>query len=49
VLKWARTNGCPWDEESYLAAAIIRDSAVMQCVHDEGCPVPEVEYFDDDY
>jgi len=36
-LKWARENGCPWDEGTYLNAAN-GHFEVLKWVRENGCP-----------
>ena len=39
VLKWARKNGCPWNEDTCNSAARSGHLAVLQRVYDNGCPM----------
>ena len=38
VLKWARANGCTWDEWTCSYAAESGRLAVLQWAHANGCP-----------
>ena len=37
VLRWARKNGCPWDEETCAAAARGGHLRVLQWAREKGC------------
>jgi hypothetical protein len=37
VLKWARDNGCPWDEETCSSAAMAGELEVLKWARDNGC------------
>jgi hypothetical protein len=41
VLKWARENGCPWDEETCSAAAEGGHLEVLKWARENGCPWTE--------
>ena len=41
VLKWARAQGCPWDEWTCAEAAYNGHLAVLQWARDQGCPWDE--------
>ena len=43
LLKWARVNGCPWDEDTYDAGRVNGDPALMLYLEDQGCPHPWYE------
>ena len=38
LLKWARLNGCPWDEKRYVYGVENVDPALVRYLEDEGCP-----------
>jgi len=39
LLLWARTNGCPWDENTYAAAALSENlSCLLLWARANGCP-----------
>jgi hypothetical protein len=38
VLKWARTNGCPWDKETCTFAAAEGHLECLKWAHTNGCP-----------
>tara|TARA_B110000046_G_scaffold93492_1_gene101435 strand:- start:44 stop:256 length:213 start_codon:yes stop_codon:yes gene_type:complete len=38
VLKWARANGCPWDEDTCEAAAEGGQLEVLEWAVANGCP-----------
>jgi hypothetical protein len=38
VLQWARTNGCPWDEETLTAARKRGHLEVVNWAMANGCP-----------
>ena len=42
VLKWARENGCPWDEETCWKAAERGHLEVLQWARENGCPWNEL-------
>ena len=46
VLQWARAQGCPWDEETCVGAALgghlAASDSVLQWARAQGCP----EYLD---
>ena len=41
VLKWARENGCPWDENTCAYAALGGHLEVMKWARENGCPWDE--------
>jgi len=41
VLKWARENGCPWDEETCAYAAKGGHLEVLKWARENGCPWDE--------
>jgi hypothetical protein len=41
VLKWARENGCPWDENTCAWAAERDHLEVLKWAHENGCPWDE--------
>jgi hypothetical protein len=41
ILKWARENGCPWDEDTCSFAAEKGHLEVLQWAHANGCPWDE--------
>ena len=41
VLKWARENGCPWDERTCRGAAECGHLEVLKWARDNGCPWDE--------
>ena len=41
LLKWARLNGCPWDEVTYEQGVDNGDPALVCYLEDEGCPMFE--------
>jgi hypothetical protein len=41
VLKWARENGCPWDESTCDAAADGGHLEVLKWARENGCPWDE--------
>jgi hypothetical protein len=41
LLKWARSNGCPWDEETYELGNENGNPAIMRYLEDEDCPMEE--------
>ena len=38
LLRWARENGCPWDERTCAAAAAAGNLEVLQWAREHGCP-----------
>ena len=44
VLKWARSQGCPWDERTCEAAAVSGHLAVLQWAQAHGCPWDNVTH-----
>ena len=38
MLKWARENGCEWDEETCEAAGYRKHWDVLQWLTENGCP-----------
>jgi hypothetical protein len=38
VLKWARENGCPWDEDTCAGAAECGHLEVLKWARTNGCP-----------
>jgi len=38
VLKWARANGCPWDEVTCWNAAKYGHLEVLKWARENGCP-----------
>ena len=38
VLKWARENGCPWDEDTCVYAAENGHLEVLKWARENGCP-----------
>jgi hypothetical protein len=38
VLKWARENDCPWDEETCAFAAQVGHLDVLKWARENGCP-----------
>jgi hypothetical protein len=38
VLRWARQNGCPWDEWTCTRAAEGGFLEMLQWAHENGCP-----------
>jgi len=43
VLKWARENGCPWDEDTCAGAAEGGHLEVLKWARENGCPWDEVD------
>ena len=41
VLRWARENGCPWDEKTCYCAAMEGNLDVLKYAHENGCPWDE--------
>ena len=41
LLRWARENGCPWDERTCAAAAAAGNLEVLQWTREHGCPWDE--------
>ena len=41
LLRWARENGCPWDERTCAAAAAAGNLEVLQWARQHGCPWDE--------
>ena len=41
LLKWARLNGCPWDEYTYGYGEQNGDPALVRYLEDEECPMYE--------
>ena len=41
LLRWARENGCPWDERTCAAAAAAGNLEVLQWAREHGCPWDE--------
>ena len=39
MLKYLRENGCPWDEQTCLAAAEMGHLDVLKYAHENGCPL----------
>ncbi len=37
VLKWARTNGCEWDESTCDGAALVGDLDMLKWARENGC------------
>jgi hypothetical protein len=44
ILKWARFNGCPWDENTYEAADENGDPALVSFLEDQGFPQSTFSY-----
>lgn len=38
MLKWARCNGCPWDERTCMGAAMAGRLDILQWARAQGCP-----------
>ena len=38
VLQWAHQNGCPWDEHTFMWAAMEGHLEVLQWARENGCP-----------
>ena len=38
MLQWARANGCSWNENTCLVAAVMGHLEVLQWLHANGCP-----------
>jgi len=43
LLKWARENGYPWDEDTHENGKENGDPALMRYLEDEGCPRPSYQ------
>ena len=41
LLRWARENGCPWDERTCAAAAAAGNLEVLKWAREHGCPWDE--------
>ena len=41
MLKWARANGCPWDEGTCAYAAMGGHLEVLKWARENGCPWDE--------
>jgi hypothetical protein len=41
MLKWARENGCPWDEQTCYSAASGGHIEVLRWARENGCPWTE--------
>jgi hypothetical protein len=39
LLIWARSNGCPWDEDTYERGKQNGDLALMRYLENEECPM----------
>ena len=45
VLKWLRSEGCPWDAYTSMQAANSGHLDVLQYLHENGCPWNEEVFF----
>ena len=41
ALKWLRSEGCPWDEDTCGEAALMGHLDVVKYAHENGCPWDE--------
>jgi len=51
ILIWARENGCPWDEDTFINAIRGKSVLVINWLRENGCPEPievKEEYDDED-
>ena len=40
ILRYARENGCPWDERTYAVAAEKGYLDILEYARENGCPEP---------
>ena len=44
MLKWLRSEGCPWDKETCVGAADTGNFHVLKWAVDNGCPY-EIDFY----
>lgn len=44
ILKWLRTNGCPWDARTFDMAVKLGDISLIKWLNEEKCPWDEYTY-----
>jgi hypothetical protein len=41
MVVWARENGCPWSEASFVHAILHQNLDILRYMHNNGCPKPK--------